>query len=120
MIQRSWRARAAAARADEYPAHLQHTVLPSLRALPGFRGFVLLRRPLGGEIEYVVQTYWESMQAIAAFAGPSLDVAVVEPAAVAALVSYDATVQHHEILVGDLPGNRTASPPADGAGRDAH
>lgn len=51
-----------------------------------------LRRVDGHEIEFVVQTYWESMQAIEEFAGPRPRIAVVEPAARAALSSLDAMV----------------------------
>jgi heme-degrading monooxygenase HmoA len=100
MIVRSWRGRAAVDRAHVYPQHLVDVVLPKLTALPGFSGATLLRRPDGQEVEFVVQTYWESMQAIAQFAGPRPDVAVVEPAARAALSSFDRTVLHYEVVAG--------------------
>jgi hypothetical protein len=53
-------------------------------------------------VEFVVQTYWESMQAIAQFAGPNPEVAVVEPAARAALSSFDHIVLHYEVVAGGV------------------
>ena len=99
MILRSWRARAAADRAHLYPEHLVGAVLPRLRTLPGFLGAYLLRRVEGDEVEFVVQTLWASMAAVEQFAGPTPELAVVEPAARAALTSYDATVRHYDVLV---------------------
>jgi hypothetical protein len=41
---------------------------------------------------------WASFDAIKAFAGDEFGKAVVEPGALAALVEFDATVQHYEII----------------------
>ncbi len=43
-------------------------------------------------------TRWESMDAIRQFAGAEVEKAVVEPEAAAALVSFDRTVEHYEVL----------------------
>lgn len=102
MIVRSWRGRAAADRAHVYAEHLVDAVVPKLKALPGVCGFALLRRADGQETEFLVQTYWASMQAIEAFAGPTPETAVVEPAARDALKSFDATVWHYEVVAGTL------------------
>src|ERR1043166_4488997 len=98
MIIRSWRGRAAPDRAHVYAHHFLDDVLPTLETIPGFLGATLMRRVDAGEIEFVVQTRWESMQAIEQFAGTTTDVAVVDPAAQAALVSYDHIVLHYEVL----------------------
>jgi hypothetical protein len=45
-----------------------------------------------------VLTRWKSMDAIRAFAGSEIDNAVVEPGAVAALIDFDAKVQHYEVI----------------------
>jgi heme-degrading monooxygenase HmoA len=50
------------------------------------------------EIEFLVLTLWESMEAIRAFAGDQPELAVVEPEARAALVRFDSTVVHYEVL----------------------
>jgi len=100
MIVRLWRGRTAVDRAESYVQHLFDAVLPKLEALPGFRGVTVLRRLDGQEIEFVVQTHWESMQAIKRFAGRKPEIAVVEPAARAVLSSFDATVLHYEVVGG--------------------
>jgi heme-degrading monooxygenase HmoA len=98
MIVRSWRGRASAAKPDAYPAHFAHSVLPALRGIEGFLGASLLREANGDMIEFLVLTRWTSLDAIHAFAGADLGKAVVEPEAVAALVGFDATVRHYEVV----------------------
>lgn len=61
-------------------------------------GLFLLTRPHGDEVEFVVQTLWDSMDAIRMFAGAHPDRAVVEPAAAAVLFLFDETVDHYEVL----------------------
>lgn len=96
---RQWKARATPEGALSYGAHLKHAVVPQLRDLPGFKGVSLLNRADAGEVEITVLTHWASMDAISAFASPDLDVAVVEPAAAAVLVSYDDKVTHHTVML---------------------
>jgi heme-degrading monooxygenase HmoA len=71
---------------------------PKLERLAGFRGLTLLRRHLGPEIEFLVLTHWESMEAVRAFAGDDPERAVVEPEARAALVRFDDRVTHYDAL----------------------
>ena len=98
MIVRAWRGYAAAADADAYPTHPLHSVRPQLERLTGFRGLYLLRRRDRDEIDFLVLTIWESMDAVHAFAGDQPELAVVEPAARAALVRWDDRVSHYEVL----------------------
>jgi heme-degrading monooxygenase HmoA len=98
MIVREWRGRASALNADAYPRHFREKVAPELRKIPGFVGAHLARRQLGDQIEFLVLTRWQSMEAIRGFAGAEPDKAVVEPGAVAALVEFDATVQHYLVI----------------------
>jgi len=102
MIVRSWRGYAERAREDVYPRHLLHNVRPKLEALAGFRGLYLLRRRSGQEVEFEVLTLWESMTAIQAFAGSRPEEAVVEPEAEAALIRFDRSVRHYEVLAQPL------------------
>ena len=98
MILRTWRGRAASTKATAYPDHFRRNVLPELRHVAGFRGASLVRRDRGAEIEYLVLTRWESMEAIRRFAGEDVKKAVVEPEAVAALINFDTTVEHYEVV----------------------
>ena len=98
MIIREWRALAEPAQSDAYPKHFQERVAPELRHLPGFLGANLSQRLLGDQIEFVVLTRWQSMDAIRDFAGETVEEAKVEPGAAAVLTSFDDTVRHYEIL----------------------
>jgi heme-degrading monooxygenase HmoA len=98
MVIREWRGRAARTNADAYPKHFHENVLPELRLVPGFAGAQLSRRELENKVEFLVLTRWQSLDAIRAFAGADMEKAVVEPNAVAALMEFDTTVRHYQVL----------------------
>jgi heme-degrading monooxygenase HmoA len=101
MIVRTWRGRAAKSRPDDYKRHFEGAVLPELHRLDGFLGSLLLRRETADDLEILVITRWASLDAIKSFAGEDHERAVVEPGAIAALESFDATVTHYEVIAGD-------------------
>jgi heme-degrading monooxygenase HmoA len=98
VIIREWRGRAAKSNPEAYPKHFRTNVVPELRQLPGFLGAHLNRRNLNEEIEFLVLTKWESLDAVRAFAGNDIGKAVLEPGAVAALIDFDDHVQHYETI----------------------
>ena len=98
MIIRQWRGRASLARASAYPTHFRSVVVPELREVPGFVGASLSRRQRGDVVEFLVLTRWQSIDSIEAFAGSDVTRAIVEPGAVAALLDFDKTVQHFEVI----------------------
>ena len=98
MVVRARRGYAARAEPEAYPTHLLQSVRPKLEQLTGFRGLYLLRRRGLEEIEFLVLTLWDSMAAVRAFAGDQPELAVVEPEARAALIRFDETVSHYEVL----------------------
>jgi heme-degrading monooxygenase HmoA len=110
MIIREWRGRAMPSRSDAYPKHFRDIVVPELRSLSGFLGAHLSQRQIGDQVEFLVLTRWQSMEAISAFAGSSIDKAVVAPGAIAALIDFDDTVQHY-IVIEDV--SVSPSPPQD-------
>ena len=93
MIARAWRGTAQAGAAGAYLQHFRDEVQPALRRLPGHRGAQVLVR----ESEILVLTFWESMDAVRAFAGNDPDRAVVEPQARAVLAAFDGFVRHYEV-----------------------
>src|SRR5262245_43378477 len=101
MIVRSWRGLASRSNPLAYVGHFERNVLPELKSIQGFLAASLLRRERPDGIEYLVLTRWASMDAIRVFAGNDVARAVVEPEAVAALSSFDATVEHYEVVVMD-------------------
>lgn len=106
MIARNWRATATPDGARRYEEHFHTQVLPELRGCTGFRMACLMRRD-GGDgdggamVQIHVLTFWESMAAITDFAGTTPRAAVVDPAAQAALLSFDQRVDHYEAEVHD-------------------
>jgi len=98
MILRMWRATAEPTKADDYVQHAKEKVFPALRQIEGNRGAYLLRRAIEGAIEFVVLTLWASMTAVARFAGPEPEKAVVETEAKRVLSSFDKFVTHFEIV----------------------
>jgi heme-degrading monooxygenase HmoA len=103
MIMRIWRGREKRGEAGAYRRHLEGSVFPQLKALPGFMGASLLQRNDGHGNEVMVMTKWASMQAVEAFSGPEPGKAVVEPAARAVLESFDDFVTHHEVVAELMP-----------------
>ena len=102
MVARYWSARTTPERAPQYAEHLERHVLPALRALAGYAGARLLQRTTDTGVEVVVLTWWDSLEAIRAFAGEDLDTAVVADAAAALLSDHDRRVKHYEVVVQDL------------------
>jgi heme-degrading monooxygenase HmoA len=98
MIVRAWRGRAAPAKSNSYIDHFTQNVLPELRGIDGFIGASLLKQSRPYDVEFLVLTRWSSLDAVRAFAGSDIRKAVVEPAAVAALISFDPTVEHYEVI----------------------
>src|SRR4030095_12184794 len=66
-IARIWRGRTASARADEYQAYNYEAGIKPLieKAL----GVQMLREDRGDETEFITISYWESVEAMRAFAG---------------------------------------------------
>lgn len=101
MVCRTWRGWTTAANADAYERLLLGTVIPGIegRAIPGFRRIEAQRRPLpGGEVEFTTLMWFDSLEAVRAFAGEDYEVAVVPPAARALLLRFDERSAHAVVL----------------------
>src|SRR5580658_9235777 len=101
MTVRTWSATADAAGAGNYSRYFAGTLLPRLREVPGFAGAYLLRRDLDedGTVELTTHTFWESSEAIRAFAGNDITLSIVEPEAQAMLLEFDRTAAHRAVAV---------------------
>lgn len=98
MIARIWKARATAERVHEYAAYVKSTVVPELTGIHGYQGVTLLQRDQNGAVEVTVITWWESLDAIRAFAGEAIENAVVHDSAARMLVDFDRGVEHHQVV----------------------
>ena len=99
MIVRQWRGLAKKEKEAIYVAHFREDILPKLRQLSGFVGASVLRTERKDGIEVTVLTRWQSVEAIRAFAGTKLEVAVVAEEAKACFHSYDKTVTHRAVVL---------------------
>ena len=101
VIVRTWSATGDAAGAGDYIRYFDRTLLPKLRQLPGFAGAYLLRRDPGddGVVELTAHTFWDSPEAIRAFAGDDITLSIVEPEAQAMLLDFDRMAAHRHVVV---------------------
>ncbi len=98
MIVRMWRGSATAgANADAYETHVTSAVFPAVCRLDGNCGARLLKRGMDDRVEFLAVTYWTTLDAVKAFAGADVELAVVEPAARAVLAEFDPFVSHYEV-----------------------
>jgi len=99
MIARMWRGSAIREKANDYVNHLQISIIPELRQIEGFKGIYLMRRDSSEDVEFLVLTFWESMDAIHKFAGENVESAVVALAVQSLFREYDSTVNHFEVVL---------------------
>jgi len=101
MIVRIWHGWTSPDNADQYEALLKEEIFVGIenRRIPGFNGIQLLRRNVGGEVEFVTIMRFESLTAVREFAGDDYEVAVVPPKARAVLAHFDDRSQHYELRV---------------------
>jgi heme-degrading monooxygenase HmoA len=107
MIARCWSARGPRQRAPQYATHLETHVLPALRGIAGYVGATLLQRDVHGDVEVVVITWWQSLDAVRAFAGDDVETAVVADEAAALFNDYDHRVRHFDVMMSDGDGRAT-------------
>lgn len=98
MICRQWHGWTLPGQADDYEALLRTGILPGIQRIPGCRGAYLLRRAEEKEVEFVTLTFFESLEAVKAFAGAAYETAVVPPEARQLLSRYDEKARHYELI----------------------
>ena len=99
MIGRVWHGWTTPSNADAYETLLKDEIFVGIagRQIAGYQGIHLLRRDLGDEVEFVTVMWFDSLEAVRAFAGEEYEVAVVPPKAQALLSQFDARSQHYEV-----------------------
>jgi heme-degrading monooxygenase HmoA len=98
VISRQWRGLARANQAQNYVTHLRTEIFPALQKLPGFVSASILSRRLGDGVEFLIVTQWDSLDAIAKFAGADLEAAVVSAHGAEMFIEYDRRVRHYEVI----------------------
>ena len=99
MIGRIWHGYTSPANADAYETLLKEEIFTGIRGrkIAGFREIQLFRRDAGGEFEFITIMWFDSLDAVRAFAGPDYEAAVVPPKARAILSRFDERSRHYEV-----------------------
>ena len=110
MICRIWHGWTTLENADAYENLLRSEIFHAIgeRSISGFRGIDLLRRPLEDTVEFVTIMWFDSIEAVRAFAGPDYEIAVVPEAARKLLKRFDDRSAHYDVRE---RGSLTSSPP---------
>jgi heme-degrading monooxygenase HmoA len=103
MIARHWRGWTESRNADAYEALLRNKVMPGLRNIASYRGGYVLRADGDGESEFVVLNFFDSLDAVRAFAGAEYSTPVFEPEARALLSRIEPVASHYEVRSEDGP-----------------
>jgi heme-degrading monooxygenase HmoA len=98
VIARIWRGRTRAEDLAEYRSYVERTGLVDYRQTEGNRGAFILTRQDGDIGEIVTLSFWESLEAIRAFAGDDVAKARYYPQDERYLLDFPATVDHYEVI----------------------
>jgi heme-degrading monooxygenase HmoA len=98
MIARIWRGATAADRAGEYLQYIRDTGVSDYRNTPGNHGVQILTRTHDGRTDFTILSYWDSMDAIKAFAGDDPEVSRYYPEDDEYLIEKYPNVEHHEVV----------------------
>ncbi len=94
-----WRGWASNENANAYEKLLDERVIPGLRRIDGYRGGWVLRQDGKGEVEFVVVNFFDSLQAVQAFAGANYTVPVFEPEARELLSKVEPIARHYDVKI---------------------
>ena len=100
VIGRLWRGWTAPQNADTYERLLRSEIFTGIasRKIPGYHGIQLLRREQGDTVEFVTLMWFDSLDAVRAFAGPDYEMAVVPPNARQLLLRFDQRSAHYVVI----------------------
>lgn len=116
MIARRWRVWTNSGRAEQLADYLSRTGVADALATEGNRGALLLREDDadGGEVTFTLLTFWESRDAVKAFAGSPVDQAVLYPEDARYFSRHEEKVEHVDVVA--VPGirmSRAGASPAE-------
>jgi hypothetical protein len=99
MISRIWHGWTIPANADAYEELLKSEIFTGIQdcQIVGYRGIHLFRRNLGDEVEFITLMWFDSIEAVRAFAGEDYEMSVVPPKAKTLLSRFDERSQHYDV-----------------------
>lgn len=100
MIARIWNGWTVPDNASRYEQLLLTEIFPAIAAkgVTGYRGIRLLRRPVGGEVEFTTILWFDSWEAVRQFAGDDYEQAYVPAKARQVLARFDERSRHCEVV----------------------
>ena len=98
MIARIWHGRTLTAKADEYQKYLNVSGVERILKTQGNHGVEVLRKTDGPRTDFVVISYWESIDAVKRFAGPDFERAVIMDRDKEFLIEVEPNVLHYEVV----------------------
>lgn len=98
MIVRTWTGDTRKEDTQRYLDYLRETGLAEYRDTPGNLGVLALTAPQDGRTRFLLVSFWESMEAIRAFAGERPEEAVFYPRDDDFLLRRDLIVEHHQMV----------------------
>jgi heme-degrading monooxygenase HmoA len=110
MILRTWRGAVRPADEDEYLRHQADTGVREYRETPGNLGALVLRRERDGLVEVTTVSFWDSMDAVRAFAGDDPGRAKFYPGDDDLLAQKDHHADHYEVIGVDLDAAAFGTP----------
>jgi heme-degrading monooxygenase HmoA len=98
MIARLWHGRVPTAKAEAYREFTNGRAIPDYRSVAGNLGVHVLERREGEVTHFITLTFWESLDAIRAFAGEDVEKAEYYPEDADYLLEYEPRVVHYEVV----------------------
>ena len=99
MLSRIWHGYTTPGNADIYESLLKDEIIVAIKdkEIPGFQEIQVFRRELGDEVEFVTVMWFDSLDAVRAFAGDDYEAAVVPAKAREVLSRFDGRSQHYDV-----------------------
>ncbi len=97
MIARRWHGIVPREKSDAYRRLMIEVAIPDYQSIAGNRGAWCLTREDGALVHFEMLTFWDSYQAIEAFAGSPLDAAKYYDFDADFLIEQEPTVLHFEV-----------------------
>ena len=98
MIARVWHGYTKPEDADAYEKMLKPELLPGISKKAGYRGSYLLRRELGGDVEFITIQIWDSLADLGAAAGhDDYETAIIPEERRRYLERFDAKAAHYDV-----------------------
>ena len=98
MIVRMWHGRVLTSKARAYREFLNARAIPDYQSVEGNISVHILERTEGEVTHFITMTFWESLDAIKAFAGEDVETAKYYPEDKDFLLEFEPRVVHYEVV----------------------